>query len=129
MARGSELARICACEEYVRDALGLHAPQLWAAIRQLAATGERLVLGWAGEKVLTELRAFGELREWRGAGRLGTHSFKRGAARAILEAGGSFSQLLRAGERRSSAYQLYLGLSSEESRAVTSILVEASGDE
>ena len=126
---------MCICEEYAQDALELNAPQLfcpvsqlWPAIRQLAATGEQLFPGWAGKDVLTELRAFGDPREWRGAGRLGNHSFRRGAARVDLEAGGAFYQLLRAGQWRSSAYQLYLDLSFEESKAVASILVEASDD-
>ena len=133
--QGSKLVRICACEEYAQDALELHAPQLfcpvcqpWPAIRQLAATGAELFPGCAGEKVLAELRASGELKEWHGAGRPGAHSFRRGAARVILEAGASFSQLLRAGQWRSTAYQLYWGLGSEESGAVASILVETSGD-
>ena len=80
-------------------------------------------------EVLTEFREFGEPKEWHGAGRLGTHSFRRGAARAILEAGVPFSQLLRSGQWRSSAYQLYLALGHEESRAMASIMVEASADE
>ena len=136
MARDSKLVRVCICEQYAQDALELHAPQLscpvcqmWPAIRQLAATGGQLFSGWAGKKISTELRSFGESRERHGAGRLGTHSCRRRAARAMLEAGGSFSQLLRAGQWRSSAYQLYLDLSSEDPQAVTSIWVEASGDE
>ena len=103
--------------------------RLWPTTRQLAATGGQLSPGWTGAEVLTEFRAFGEVKEWRGAGRLGAHSFRRGSALAILKAGGSSSQLLRAGQCRSSAYQLYSDLSSEESRAAASILVEASDDE
>ena len=60
---------------------------------------------------------------------MGTHSLRRGAARAILEATGSFSLLLRLGRWHSSAFQLYLDLWREESRAMAPILVEASDDE
>ena len=116
MAGGSKLVRVCICEHYDQDTLELHVPQLfcpvcqlWPAIRRLAATGEQLAPWRTGKKVLTDLRAFGESREWRKAGRLGTQSFRRGAAWAVLEAGGFFSQLLRAGRWRSSAYQLFLG--------------------
>ena len=70
----------------------------------------------------TELRDFGELQKWHGAGRLGTHSFRKGAARAMLEVGGSFSQLLRAGP-------FLLDLTCEESRAIASMMVDASDDE
>ena len=79
--------------------------------------------------MLSELRYFAEGREWPRANRLGTHSFRRGAARAILEAGGSFAQLLRSGQWHSSAYQLYLDLGHEEATAMASVLVEGSDDE
>ena len=79
--------------------------------------------------MLSELRYFAAGREWPRAAKLGTHSFRRGAARAILEAGGSFSQLLRSGQWRSSAYQLYLDLGHEEASAMASVLVEGSDDE
>ena len=64
MARGSKIARACICEQYAQDALELHVLQLFCpvcqirpAIRQLAATGEQLLPGWAGGRVLAELRA------------------------------------------------------------------------
>ena len=60
---------------------------------------------------------------------MGTHSLRRGAARAILETAGSFSRLLRLGRWHSSAFQLYLDLWREESQAITSIMIEASDDE
>ena len=79
--------------------------------------------------MISELRFFAAGREWPRANKLGTHFFRRGAARAILEAGGSFSQLLRSGQWHSSAYQLYLDLGHEEAAAMASVLVEASDDE
>ena len=72
--------------------------QLRPAVRQLAASGEQLSPGWAGKKVTTELKSFGELKEWHGPGRRGALSFRRGAARAILEGGGSCPRLHRAGQ-------------------------------
>ena len=54
---------------------------------------------------------------------------RRGAARAILEAGGSFAQLLRAGQWHSSAFRLYLDLGVEEKKAMAAVLIEASDDE
>ena len=102
---------------------------MWPAVRQPASAGEQPFPVRAGKKVLAELRGIAELKGWRGAGRLGTHSSRRGAARAILEAGGSLSQLLRAGHWRASAHQLYLDLGHEEARALAAITVEASDDE
>ena len=49
-----------------------------------------LLPGWPGKTVLAELRAFGDLKEWRGANRSGTHSLRTGPARAILDAGAFF---------------------------------------
>ena len=76
-----------------------------------------------------EPRGFAELKGWRGAGRLGAHSFRGGAARAILEAGGPFSQLPLSGQWRPSAYQLYLDLGHEESGSMASITAEVPDDE
>ena len=67
--------------------------------------------------------------EWRGASRLGAHSIRRGAAGAIREAGFFPPQLLRPGQWRSSAYQLYLELGREESRTIDPIMVEAAEGE
>ena len=80
-------------------------------------------VGWA--RVLSELRALAREHGW-GRAELGTHVSRRGAARAILSAGGSFAQLLKAGQRRSAAYQLYLDLGRQESQAAADILFEAS---
>ena len=117
MADGPKLVRAGICEDHDPDALELHVPrlfcpacQLWPAARELASAGEELFPGWAGQKVLSELRRFANLKAWRGANRLGAHPLRRGAARATLEAGGSFPQLLRPGQLHSSAHQLYLDL-------------------
>ena len=47
-------------------------------------------------------------RSWGHSEKLGTHSSRRGASRAILGAGSPFSQLLPAAQRNYSAYHLYL---------------------
>ena len=131
VATGSQLVRACVCEEFTREPLELHVPrllcpvcQLWPAIRQRAAAGEPLFPCWAGEKVLTELRAFAGTRNWPRSDKPGTHSFRRGAFRAILEAGGPFPSFWR-----SSAYQLYLDLGHEEATAVPSGLVGGTDNE
>ena len=102
---------------------------LWPAVCRIAATGKHLFPTWTGKLVLTELRPLARAGGWTQAAKLGTHSVRRGAARAILEAGGSFSQLLRAGQWRSLAYKLFLGMGREEPTAVSSLLADASDDE
>ena len=136
VATRSQLVRVRVCEEFAREPLELNVPrllcpvcQLWPAIRQRAAVGAPLFPSWAGKKALPELRAFSGARNWRRGDKLGTHSPRRGAARAILEAGGSLPQLLRSGQWRSSAYQLNLDLGHEEARAMASVIAEGSGDE
>ena len=95
MAGGSKLACVCICGDCASEALELHVPQLfrpvsllWPAVRVLASAGEPLFFGWTGQKVLAEIREFADPEERRRASRLGTHPFRRGAARAIFEAGG-----------------------------------------
>ena len=69
MATGFRLVRVCTCEDYMGGSLELHIPQLlcpvcqlWPAIRQRASVGDPPLPGWAGRKVLTELRAFAGVR-------------------------------------------------------------------
>ena len=136
MAAGSRMVRVCVCEDYAPGSLGLHAPQLYCparllrpAICRIAAIGQPIFPTWAGRLVLTELRSLARAGGWTQASKLGTHSVRRGAARAILAAGGSFSKLLRAGQWHSSAYKLYLDMGREETTAVPSLLPDASDDE
>ena len=136
MASWSRLVRACICEDYARDSLELRIPQLlcpacqlWPAIRQRTPAGGPLLEGWAGKRVPSDLRDFAAGREWPRGAKLGAHSFRRGAARTILEAGGSFSQLLRSGQWPSSAYQLYPDPGHEEANAMASVFVGGSDDE
>ena len=136
MAAGSRMVRVCVCEEYAQGSLELHVPQLycplchlWPAICRIAAIGQPFCPTWTGELVLAELRSLARAGGWAQASNLGTHSVRRGAARAILEAGGSFPQLLGAGQWHSSAYKLYLDMGREETTAVSSLLADASDDE
>ena len=71
MAAGSRLVRACICDEYARDSLELHIPQLlcparqlWTATRQKTPVGEPLFPGWNGKRVISELRDFAAGREW-----------------------------------------------------------------
>ena len=57
-----------------------------------------------------KLRSVAGLFGWEEAARLGAYGVMQGAARAILEDGGSFSQLVRAGRWRSAPYRLYLDI-------------------
>ena len=68
---------------------------------------------------------------WEKAKKLGTRSIRRGAARAILAAGGTFAQLLKAGQWHSSAYRLNLDMEGEEAKSMPSVLIDDSdeGDE
>ena len=127
---------MCLCEQNAPESLELHIPQLlcpvcqlWQTVRLLAAVGEPLFPGWAGRKVLPEFGALAGTRNWPRNDKLGTHSFRGGAARAVLGAGGTSSQLLRSGQSHSSAYQLSLDLGRRDADAMASALVEGSDDE
>ena len=64
-----------------------------------------------------------------GAKRLGAHSAGKGAARAISEPGGTFAQLVSAGQWHSPTYRLFLHPGAEEAGAMSRILIEAPDDE
>ena len=93
--------------------------------------GEKLFPGITGSTFTHSLRSMARQFGWEKAEKLGTRSIRRGAARAILAAGGTFAQLLRAGQWHSSAYRLYLDMGGEEAKAMASVLIEDSdeGDE
>ena len=136
MAAGSRMVRVCVCEDYAQDSLELHVPQLycpvchlWPAVCRIAAIGQLIFPTWTGKLVLTELPSVAHFGGWAQASKLGTRSVRRGAARAFLEARGSFSQRLRAGQWHLSAYKLYLGMGREETTAVSSLPADASDDE
>ena len=60
---------------------------------------------------------------------LGTHVFRRGMARDILDSRGNLATLLHAGDWRSSAFAAYLRQNQLEERAVTDLLIDHSDSE
>ena len=91
-------------------------------------TGEKLFPNITGSTFVSSLRCMARQLGREKSERLGAHSIRRGAARAILDAGGTFAQLLKAGQWHSSAYRLYLDLGGEEAKAMASVLIEDSED-
>ena len=122
-------------EDIAWEAMELHVPQLfcqacllWLARTQFARAGERLFPNWTARSVLNELRRFARAKAWRNADKLGTRPLRKGAARAFLGAGGSFSRLLRSDNGVFAAFQPYLDMGREEKQAVASVLLDASGE-
>ena len=56
-------------------------------------------------------------------------TLRRGAARALVLAGGPFAQLLRAGQLRRNAVRAYIDFGEDERKAMTDIPIEGSFDE
>ena len=133
----------------------LHVPQLscpvrkaWPAIVELGPAGCRLALFWLGGRVGGKpslVASCSPGREgcrlalfWLRASRARSRGPKDGtaqpnlehskAARAILEAGGSFAHLSRSGQWHSSAFHLPLDLGRQETQAMASIPIRASGE-
>ena len=96
---------------------------------RLASAGAQLFPLRASKEVLDELKMFARAKAWRNADRVGSLSLRRGAARAILDAGGALAQFLKSGQWHSSAYQLYLDLGHEVASAMASVLAEGPDDE
>ena len=60
------------------------------------------------------------------AERLGTHSFRREAARSFLGSGGGFAQLLESGQWYSSAFRLFFDFGPGEAATAERALIETS---
>ena len=136
MVTGSRRVRTRICDAYPRGSLALHIPRLFCpvcthgpAIVGTAHAGDGLFPLRASRSVLEEPASSGRSEGWRSAGRTRAHFFRRGSARASLEAGGSLAQHLKSGRGRSSAFQLYLVLGRGESEAMALVLIENSDDE
>ena len=84
--------------------------------------------GCIGQGFTGNLRSAAGRYGWGKAEKLGPRSIRRGAARSVLDAAGSFAQVLRAGLWHSSAYRVYFDLGTEETKATASIMIEASDD-
>ena len=91
--------------------------------------GDLIFPSFQSVNLIRHLRSRGTQLRWPAAEKLGTHSLRRGAARALVAAGGTFAQLLRAGQWRGNAVRLYLDLGEDERRAMTDILIEGSDDD
>ena len=59
----------------------------------------------------------------------GSHACRRGAARAMLQNGGTLADLVKAGMCSSSAFRCYLDLAAQEEHAVSNFLLELSDSE
>ena len=89
-------------------------------------SGGKLFPGVTEPTFTHPLRSMARQFGWVKAEKLGAHSIRRGAARAILEAGGALAQLLKAGQWNSSAYRLCPDMGGEEAKAMASVLIEDS---
>ena len=136
MASGSILKRSCCCEG--RDPAGedLHVPQflrpvcsICPVVRDRVLVGELVVPSLKSRNLIRHLRGRGASLNWPAAEKLGAHLFRRGAARALISARGTYAQLLRARQWRGDAVRFYLDLGEDERRAMAGILIEGSEDE
>ena len=130
------MGRQCSCGQVSPDSseprippLLLRVCRLWPATTARTLPGDRLSPNEFARKVLTELRSFARAEEWGRSVRLGTHSLRRGAARAITQDRWPFDQQLRAVPWRSSAHRLYFDMGHDAAREITTLLAEAPKDE
>ena len=78
---------------------------------------------------VTTLRRHAAMAGFIDSERLGSHSFRRGMARDIIDAGGSLAALLQAGQWRSSAFALYLRENQCEESAIANMIIDHSDSE
>ena len=136
MASGSILKRPLCCERHDPASEDLHIPQLlcpvrpiWPAVRDRMVAGQPIFPALQSRNLFRHRRERGASLNWPAANKLGTQSFRRGVARALISAGGAYARLLRPGQWRGNAVKFYLDLGEDERRAMTDIFFEGSGDE
>ena len=136
MASGAFLRRSSCCG--ARDPVGedFHMPKLLCpafsvrpVVRGRVVVGELMFPFAQLPNIIRRLRSWGAILNWPAADKPGEHSTRRVAARALMSAGGTFAQLLRAGKRHGNAVRSYLDLGEDERRATTDILIEDSDGE
>ena len=96
MSGGSRMIRWCMCDKYPEGSLEIHAPQIFCPlyslrrnIRRRARAGDQLFPGLNGHIFTDRLKITARRCGLEKADRLRSHSIRRGAARAILDEGGS----------------------------------------
>ena len=131
MSSGAILSRGCCCESYAPNGDGAHIPQLlcptcpiWPTVRARVTVGELVFPSLQSSNLVRMMRSIRESLHRSNADKLRTHSIRRVAARALMSAGGTFRQLLRADQWRGCAVRAYLDLDEEENRATMDILIE-----
>ena len=105
MASGAILATVACYEPTVPQGKKLHVHQLlcpfcpvWPTPRERVRAGGLIFPSLQGSTLMRNCRVFGARLGRPGAGSLGAHSFRRGAARTLsVEAWGTFAQIFRAG--------------------------------
>ena len=107
MASGSILKRSWCREGQNPDDEDLHIPQLfcpvcsiWPVVRDRVVAGELIFPSIQTCNLIRHLRERGASLKWPPTDKLSTNSLRRGAARALISAGGTYAQLLRAGQWR-----------------------------
>ena len=130
------IKRGCCCETSSSDRLSIHIPSLfcpvcsiWPSLRKRVKKGEQLFPNLAKSNINRILRAVLRKIGIQRADSFGTHAFRRGAARALLDNGGTMADLLRSGMWSSSAFKLYLDMDIHEDKAMSNILIEISDSE
>ena len=136
MAAGARSVRGCIREECPADSLNVHIPQLSCLVCSPRHPGRRPPLsnverrgspnGCPGIRPDVRLGRFGQIAR---RGKLRTRAIRRGATRTITQAGGSFTQILKAGRWYPSADKLFLVLGQVGARATASLLIGVLEDE
>ena len=98
---------------------------IWPIFRERVVVGQLISRSSQPSNFIRHLTSGGASINWPAADRFGTHS-RRGAAWALVSAGGTFDQLFRAGQWRGNAVRAKLDRDEDERRAMTDILIGGS---
>ena len=136
MSGGPRMIKKYSCDCFPTRSVEIHVPQMfspgflrWGGVcRRVQASG-RLLPNPTVQNFTARVRGAGPRIGYEKAEELGARSLKGGAIWSILESGGSFAQLLRGGQWRSSTFRLFLDLGDSEGAAMARVIIEASDEE
>lgn len=125
--RPSVLVRHCCCRSSGHRLCAVH----WLHQLELEQTGRSSnnLFSRSAATFVADMRRLAAEEGWQDAMTLGSHAFRRGMARDILDAGGSLATLLRAGDWRSAAFVAYLRDNQATDCAVERLAIDFSDSE
>ena len=119
------LTRECCCESIGETLCSVH----WLRKLRLSSEGNGRIFSVSKHYLARRIKELARDAGFEMHARFGTHAFRRGMAKEIIDLGGSLATLMEAGGWTSSAYRVYLRGAQVEDMGVARAIVQLSDSE